>query len=258
MFNQDMSFLTTSPSRFIVGLPPITDVVTSATGDSSTNSAQMNSLLTLINTSNASASLNSLYAYNGTTITVNNTMNLSNSSLTANGNNLLSSNAINGVPYLAVQVNGVESARYVTSGLGLGVKAPLARLDVNGDEVVRGNIYISTMGQLGTLGNLYADGYVYTSGVVTPSDPGLKQEFTPYNPNRMPEAYEFIWRNTGLRDIGVNAAELLEIEPTCVKRGDDGILNVDYAKLTVLCLAELRSLRTQVTVLQSTVNSLAV
>lgn len=255
-----MSFLTTSPNRFILGLPPITDVITSATGDGSTASAQLNSLLTLVNTSNASATLNTLSANSGTTITVKNNLNLSNSAILTNGVNLLSSNAINGVQHLAVQINGVESARYVMSGLGLGVTMPLGRLDVNGNEVVRGNLYISTMGQPLTpaIGNLYADGDLYANGVHYPSDPGLKRDFKTYKTDVMPEAYEFIWRSTGLRDIGVNAAELMEIEPACVQRRPDGLLSVDYPKLTVLCLAELRSLRTQVVALQSTVSGLAV
>ena len=255
-----MSFLTTSPSRFIVGLPPITDVVTSATGDSSTNSAQLNNLLTLFNTANASASLNILSAYNGGAITVKNNLNLSNAVLMANSNTLLTSNALNGLQYMAVQINNVESARYVASGLGLGVTAPVARLDVNGNEVVRGTLYISTMGQPVTpaLGNLYADGDLYANGVHYPSDPGLKRDFKPYKMDVLPDAYEFIWRSTGLRDIGVNAAELMKIEPACVQRGPGGLLAVDYPKLTVLCLAELRSLKTQVVALQSTVSGLAV
>lgn len=252
-----MSFLTTSPSRFIIGLPPITDVVTSATGDGGTSSAQVNSLLTLINTSNASATFNTLSAYNATAITVKNNINLSNAAITANGNKLLSSNAINGVPYLAVQLSGTETARYVNSGLGLAVTAPLARLDVNGNELIRGNLYISTMGQsiTPTIGNLYADGDLYARGLLYPSDPGLKRDFKPYVSNNLPEAVEFIWRDTGLRDIGVNATDVLEIEPACVRRTPAGTLAVDYAKLTILCLAELRSLRTQVAALQSAVAS---
>ena len=249
-----MSFLTTSPSRFILGLPPITNVVTSATG-STTTAGQINTVLSLINTSNYAGSFNSIGGYTSSNITVRTNLNLSNAAILANGANLLTSNAINGAQYLAVQTNAVESARYTSAGLGLGLTAPIARLDVNGSEVIRGSLYISTMGAVvtPTLGNLYADGNLYANGILYPSDPGLKRDFKPYVPNSLPEPIEFIWRSSGQRDIGVNASELEAIEPACVQRTPAGTLVVDYPKLSVLCLAEIRALKEQVAELQSTV-----
>jgi len=249
-----MSFLTTNPSRFILGLPPITNVVTSATGTTAT-AAQINTVLSLINTSNYSGSFNSIGGYTSSNITVKNNLNLSNASILANGAKLLTSNTLNGSQYVAIQTNAVEAARYTPTGLGLGLTAPIARLDVNGSEVIRGSLYISTMGAVvtSTLGNLYADGNLFANGILYPSDPGLKRDFKPYVSNNLPEAIEFIWRSSGQRDIGVNASELETIEPACVQRTPAGTLVVDYPKLTVLCLAEIRTLKGQVAELQSTV-----
>ena len=136
--------------------------------------------------------------------------------------------------------------------LGVGVLSPIAPLDVEGRGVVRGNLYISTMGAAVTplIGNVYVDGSVYAGGTFVPSDPVLKQAVRPYVVDRLPEAVEFTWKATGLRDVGVLATDVYEIEPACVKTGATGHLNVDYAKLVVLCLAECKALRSRVTELE--------
>ena len=211
----------------------------------------------MVNTSNYGGRFNSLSSYTpNSVVTVNSDINLSNSaSLLYNGNKLLTGNNVNGTTYFAIQVNSIEQARFTTAGLGVGLTTPLAKLDVNGSEIVRGSIYISSFGAPLTpsLGNLYADGNLYAHGIMYPSDPGLKRDFKPYIVNNLPDAFEFIWRSNGERDIGVNALTLKAIEPACVKTTPAGTLVVDYPKLTVLCLAELKSLKAQVTELQSTV-----
>ena len=252
---RSMSQFTTGISPYLISLPPITNVVNSAQGGATTSgsSATLNSM---INTTNYSGKFNSLTSYTPNSyITLSNGMNLSNAFLLYNGTKLLSGSNVNGTPYFAVQVNSVEQARFTTAGLGVGLTTPLARLDVNGSEIVRGSIYISSFGAPLTpsLGNLYADGNLYANGIMYPSDPGLKRDFKPYVVNNLPDAVEFIWRSNGERDIGVNASTLKAIEPACVKTTPGGTLVVDYPKLTVLCLAELKSLKAQVTELQSTV-----
>jgi hypothetical protein len=258
---QQMSFLTTNPNQYILNLPAMTNVVSSATGANSTAALtdSLNSLTDLLNTTNNTLSINTLKAYNGTSITFTNTVNLSNVPLTINGYNALTSNTISGRPYLAVQTSGVEQARFTSAGFGVGVAAPLTRLDVGGDTLIRGNLYVSTMGVpvTSTIGNIYVDGTVYAGNVVYPSDPVLKDNVRPYAPSRLPEPVEFEWKSSGLRDIGVLATDVATIEPTCVQRAKNGTMAVDYPKLVVLCLAECRALRTKVSELEDEVRKLA-
>lgn len=254
-----MSQFTTGFSPYLISLPPLTNVVTSASGNNfNTNTSLTTSISnTMVNTSNYSGRFNSLSSYTPNSfITLNTDMNLSNTFLRYNGRSLLTGSNVNGAPYFAVQVNSIEQARFTTSGLGVGLAAPLAKLDVNGSEIVRGSIYISSFGAplTSSLGNLYADGKLFASGIMYPSDPGLKRDFKPYVVNDLPEALEFIWRSNGERDIGVNASTLKAIEPACVQTMPGGTLVVDYPKLTVLCLAELKTLKSQVVELQSTVH----
>lgn len=232
----------------------MTNVVSSATGtgNMASLSNSIASLQTLINTSNYALSINSIKPYSGSNVTFTNTLNLSNVGLSFNGITCLTSNCINGQPFLAVKTSGSERARFTSGGFGIGTTAPLTTVDVNGNELVRGNLYISTMG--GTLpaaGNLYADGNLYAAGMVYPSDPVLKQNVRPYVPSRLPDPVEFEWRSTGLRDIGVMASDVATIEPVCVQTGRTGTQSVDYPKLVVLCLAECKALRAKVTELEN-------
>ena len=245
-----MSFLLTNPSPYILNLPSMTNVTNSATGG--TSAAYMNALSNIVNTTNNSINTNGLAAYSGSNITVTITLLLSNVGVSFNGSNLLTSNTINGRPYLAFQVSGVEQARLTGTGLGVATVAPLAPLDVGGNALIRGNLYISTMGAAVTplIGNLIADGDLYSRGALVPSDPSLKGNSRPYEVDRLPEAVEFTWNATGVRDVGVLATEVAAIEPACVKTAANGLLHVDYAKLVVLCLAECKALRSRVTDLE--------
>ena len=245
-----MSFLLTNPSPYILNLPAMTNVANSATGGTSANF--LASLSNAFDSATNSITTNGLAAFSGSNISVTNTLALSNVGVSFNGSNLLTSNAVNGRTSLAFQVSGVEGARLTAVGLGIGVVSPVAPLDVGGNAVVRGNLYISTMGAAVTplIGNLIADGDIYANGNFYPSDPVLKQAVRPYVVDRLPEAVEFTWKATGLRDVGVLATDVYEIEPACVKSGATGHLNVDYAKLVVLCLAECKALRARVTELE--------
>jgi hypothetical protein len=254
-----MAFLTTNPSPFLINVPELQNVVTSATGSSGSTAAvtnSVNSLLTYIDTTAGTATLNSISAVNGTTLNVQNNLNLDNAALLINSAATLTSNSVSGSAFLSLEVGGVEEVRVAGGGggVGIGLAAPIATLDVNGPLLVRGAVYISTMGAplTSTMGNLYADGDVFANGVYYPSDPGLKSEVRPYRLEAaLPTPVEFLWRKTGVRDIGVLADEVAALEPACVQRTRDGTLTVDYAKLTVLLLAEVRDLRRQVEALRS-------
>ena len=267
--SHEMSFLTTNPNPFIINVPEFQNVITSATGVDAITTA-LNDLQTYINTANASANLNTIGSSSTGNITFTNNVNLSNAALTFLGSNLVTSNTINGVvDYLAFEVQGAEIGRMTPSGLGIFTTAPtaaltivgsagisgrvgiavsqtVAPLDVGGDTVVRGSLYLSSMGApvTSSMGFLYADGDLFARGVNYPSDPVLKTNVRPLIlRGPLPAPVEFTWRATGLRDVGVLADAVEECEPACVKRTHDGTRTVDYPKLVVLLMAEVRDLK---------------
>lgn len=220
-----MSFLTTNPSPFVLNLPAIQNVATSAGGS---NVAQ-----TLINTATNTLQINTITTVNNASfVTIQKNTNFSNAAIYINGTQALTSNAINGSNSLALQVSGQEIGRINGTGLGIFTNSPTKALHVVGDGLVTGNLFVS--------------------GTVNPSDPRWKENIMPYTVSTLPEAVSFTWKSTGKRDIGVLANDVENIEPACVET-NNGSMGVNYAKLVVLCLAELKSLRTRVYTLESTI-----
>jgi hypothetical protein len=252
-----MAFLTTNPSPFLINVPELQNVITSATGSSDTSAinTSVNSLLTYINTTTGAASLNSLTSVNTTDdITVNNNLNLVNSVILMNGAATLTPNNLAGADFLGLGIDGVETIRIAGQSVGINTTAPAATLDVNGPTIVRGSLFVTSTivgGAAPSLGNIYADGDVYANGTYYPSDPSLKKDVRMYEARGLPTPVEFLWLRDGTRDVGVLADEVAKIEPACVHRKPDGTLAVDYAKLTILLLAEVRELKKQIEALKS-------
>jgi len=255
-----MSFLTTNPSPYIINVPEFQNVITSATGATASLTTSVSDLLTYLDTATGALSVATIgSSSNGNAVTVTSDLNLSNASLQFNSATSLTSNSVSGNPYLALQVQNVEGARLTPTGLGVGVAAPITRVDLDGGLLVRnGNVTISTMGAAVTpaIGNLVADGDLYANGVFYPSDPALKTDVQLYDAKDLPTTVQFRWKSTGQRDIGVLATDVERIEPACVSRSPNGVMNVDYAKLVVLCLSEIRQLRAQVSVMQNEIQAL--
>lgn len=248
-----MSFLTTNPNPHILNLPTLQNVITSATGNSSALTTFTTDLQNYVDTTNSSLKIDTigLYTSSKSYITIKSGLNLSNA-LYINGNIAVSANAINGTGSLALQVGTIEQARFTGGNFGIGTTTPTATLDVNGSEVIRGSLYISTMGLplSSTMGNLYADGDLYANGILYPSDPSLKTDIREFVSHGLPEAVRFRWKSTGKEDIGVLADDILRLEPVCVQKTRNGTLTVDYPKLVVLCLAEIKALKERVAMLE--------
>lgn len=232
-----MSFLTTNPSPYLLNMPELQNVITSATGGNAVAAltVSVSDILNYVKPDTGAGAFNSIGTYNKDYLYVTNNVNLSNSGLYINDAYVLGSNAVIGWPYLSVQANGYEKARFTETGLGINTVNPTALLDVSGNARIRDTLEVA--------------------GINYPSDPSLKRDIKPYVSNSIPHVYEFIWKANGQRDIGVMADEVAVIEPACVKQGAVG-LTVDYPKLVVLCLAEITALRTQVDELQLRVSSL--
>jgi hypothetical protein len=295
-----MAFLTTNPSPFLINVPELQNVVTSATGGSGLASLSntINDILTLVNTANSQLNINTIGSSTSGSVTFTSNINLSNSQLTFLGSNLLGSNTLNGpAGFLAFQVGSVEQARLTTSGLGIGTTSPTVKLDVigsasisnnlnvgntinansaavagainahtvyissalgvavstpeltldiSGGAIIRGPLYVSSFGLVTSqIGNIIASGDIFANGVFYPSDPALKTNIRDYISPGLPTPVRFDWRASGEPDIGVLADEVRTLEPACVIRSPRGGLTVDYAKLSVLLLAEVRVLKAQ-------------
>jgi len=221
-----MASITTNPNANIVNIFPFPNIITSATGGSSNTAAAVAAIQTYINTTNAAITVNSLSAYSGSNVTVNNNLLLSNSAFYIN-----------------------NTSRFNAAGLGIGTTNPVATLDVVGSALVRGQLNVST--------NIYVYDSVYASNVVYPSDATLKRDIQPYMPSSGSiEPVRFTWKSSGASDIGVIAQVVWRVEPACVHSTSSGTLGVDYAKLVVVCLAELRDLRSTVRGLEARLDTI--
>jgi hypothetical protein len=240
-----MSFFT-NPNAHLITIQPLQGVITSATGTSNT-------------TTNAGA-LTTFNSSGGSSVKVTSNVYLSNASILYNGTNLLTSNTLNTRLYTSFQVDTVEQARFTSNGLGIWTSNPVAPLQVWGDTVIQeANLYVSSFGMpiTSTIGNIFADGYVWTAGIMFPSDAILKENITPYIlSNGLPNPVEFTWKSSGKRDIGVIAGNVQEVESSCVENNPNGTQAVNYPKLVVLCLAELKELREIVTKHEKTIQEL--
>lgn len=223
-----MSFLTSNPNRFILNLPAFQNVQTSATGTSG--------VANLFDTTNYSLKINSINTFGDATyLTIGKNTNFSNANIYMNEVLTLTPNSLNGVDYLAFQTNQTEIGRFADGGLGIGTASPSNPLHVVGNALITGSLQVGS--------------------IVYPSDNKLKENIQPYVVSQLPEPVSFTWKTSGKRDIGVLANDVQGIEPLCVQ-SNDGVLGVDYPKLVVLCLAELRALRTKVEILEQTVTQL--
>jgi len=226
-----MSILT-NPSAYLINVPELQNVVTSATGISGNSAYTTAQLQTMVDTTNRIVKTNVLQAYSGSNITVKSNINMSNAQIYYNNVPVLMSNGVNAANNLLFDVNSKEVARFTAAGyLGIGIQTPAYPLDVTGNAHVSGN--------------------VYATAFITPSDPKLKKDAVPYVSKGLPEPREFTWIASGQRDIGVFADDVLSVEPLCVERDKKGGLHVNYPKLVTLCLAELHTLRGRVSTLES-------
>jgi hypothetical protein len=84
----------------------------------------------------------------------------------------------------------------------------------------------------------------------TSSDKRLKKNLKKFDSNKIIdkiEVYDFEWKETGERDIGVIAQDVYEVYPQAITHDErDDNWFVDYSKFAPLMLQELKSLRSRV------------
>jgi len=210
-----MASITTNPNANIINIFPFPNIITSATGSNTATQTAVAAIQSYFNTNNASVKINSLSAYSGSNVTCSNNFVLSNAALFINNTSLWNATA-----------------------LGVGTVRPLATLDVVGTALIRSTLSVSS--------SIYASGDMYANGVFYPSDERLKKDVVAYTTKGVIDPVRFTWSSSGTPDIGVIAQDVWKVEPACVHSTPTGVLNVDYAKLVVVCLAELRDLRSTV------------
>ena len=209
-----MANLTWGPSPYLVNIPTVSNVTTSATGAGSiaTLQSQVNAILTMVDTTNKKIKTNTIANFSTTPIQV---------------------------------VNPLKFTAGAT-----GVPSPS---NITGNYVVQsGNIYISSMGAAVSCatGNLFCDGQVYANGTLCPSDPTLKKEITPYKSIELPSPIRFTWKDSGVKDIGFLATDVKMCVPEAVGVHPNGTQMVDYAKLVVTAIAEIRDLKAKLSELE--------
>jgi hypothetical protein len=211
-----MASITTTPNTNVINIFPFPNIIQSASGSSSNATTNaVASLQSYLNTSNASLTVNSISASSGTSVTCSNNFVISNAALYINNTSI-----------------------WNAKGLGVGTVRPAATLDVVGTALIHSTLSVSS--------SIYASSAMFAPAFTVPSDRRLKTDIEPYTQKGFVEPVRFKWKATGAADIGVIAQNVWEVEPACVHSTSAGTLTVDYAKLVVLCLAELRDLRSTV------------
>ncbi len=218
-----MSITWQGNNRLLLSIPELTNVNTSATGADTmaTMQTQINSILTMVDTTNKRIKTNSISKFNTTPIqfidAVNFQSNVSGSSVS--------------------NVSSVNTNFYVNGG----------------------NIYVSSATAIVGCGsgNIFCDGNLYATGLPCPSDQTLKKDVVEFEGvDKLPTPVRFKWKKTDKEDVGFIAQEMKEIFPECVSIHPKGFQTIDYAKLTVICIDEIRKLKIKVSELEDEVKEL--
>lgn len=210
-----MANVTWGQSPYLLNIPAVSNVTTSATGAGSiaTLQTQMNSVLAMIDTTNKKIKTNSIANFSTTPIQVTNPINFA---------------------------AGATGASTITT--------------VTGNYTIQsGNLYISSMGAAVTCstGNIFCDGQVFANGTVCPSDPILKRDIRDYSSHGLPTPVRFNWKDSGKMDIGFLATDVATLVPEAVTVAPNGIRMVDYGKLVVTAIAEIQMLKARVAELEA-------
>jgi hypothetical protein len=132
-----MSFITTNPNPYIINVPELQGVITSATGTSSVEEA-ITTFSQYIDSTTNSGLFNTIGTFNSGNVVITSDLYLSNAGLYVNDSPVIvGNNTINGNLFTAMTVNNVEVARFVSGRLGVNTPAPAAELHVNGSVIVQ-------------------------------------------------------------------------------------------------------------------------
>jgi hypothetical protein len=107
---------------------------------------------------------------------------------------------------------------------------------------------------------LHVGGTVLAENFATYSDSSLKKFKSPFHIDKTDlealQPWNFTWKSSAQEDVGFAAEDVEKILPSAVQRGPNGLLMVDYSKLTVLSLAALRDTNQRLNSIESTLQFL--
>jgi hypothetical protein len=166
-----MSFITTNPNPFIVNVPELQGVITSATG-TTTLAETVNTLAQYIDSTTNSALFNTIGSFNSGNVIVTNDIYLSNAALYVNDSPVIvNNNTLNGSLYTAMTINNTEIARFTSNGLGIFTTSPSAALHINGSLVLQSDTNaMNFMNAAGTITSGLA--YANTTSSITLKNTG--------------------------------------------------------------------------------------
>ena len=108
-------------------------------------------------------------------------------------------------------------------------------------------------------GQLYATQMNATNGFYETSDARLKNFKDDVKAldvvSEIPTKY-FTWKSdeSKTEHIGTSAQEIQKLYPDLVAENEDGVLSVDYARLSIIALAAIKELKAQIDELKSKIN----
>jgi hypothetical protein len=215
--------ITWQPNRLLLSIPELTNVNTNATGGDTvaTLQTQVNSILQMVDTTNKRIKTNSVAKFNTSPIQFIDSVNFQSN---VSGSSVSNQSSINTNFY----VNG-------------------------------GNIYVSSATAIVNCasGNIFCDGQVYANGSSCPSDIILKKEIIEYEGvTELPTPVRFKWKSSGKEDVGLLAHEVKGVFPEAVSVHPKGFQTVDYSKLVVICIDEIRKLKKKVNDLEEEIKEL--
>jgi hypothetical protein len=107
---------------------------------------------------------------------------------------------------------------------------------------------------------LHVGGTVLAESFNTYSDSSLKNFESPFIIDKTDlealQPWNFTWKSNAQPDVGFAAEDVEKILPSAVQKGPNGLLMVDYSRLTVLSLAALRDTNKRLSGIESTLQFL--
>lgn len=107
---------------------------------------------------------------------------------------------------------------------------------------------------------LQVGGTILAQNFATYSDSSLKNFKNQYTLGKedleILKPWNFTWKNNEKDDVGFAAEDVEKILPSAVIRGQNGLLMVDYGRLSIVSLAALRDTNNRLNSIESTLCSL--
>ena len=177
----------------------------------------------------------------------------------------VSRNLTSGTQIASININGTATALYAPTNTDTknttGTDNSLSKLFLVGGQFQSsdGVVTYSNANVYTRSGQLYATQMNATNGFFETSDARLKNFKDDIKAldvvSEIPTKY-FTWKSdeSKTEHIGTSAQEIQKLYPDLVTENEDGVLSVDYARLSIIALAAIKELKAQIDELKSKIN----